>query len=927
MTTVLQSISSGVRYLYHPSGSDPDVFLRVHVAAHGVGDAIVDGLRQRQGHFMVLGQRGAGKSHTLAYVRICIAHDRDLAEQFEPLVFPEESYDILDVADLLQKAIELVAASGRVPRGIESPERFLERLKGSTRESRRDQSAAYLRELARLRGVCFVPFIENLDQIVLQQFRKGEDNVLAELLTSETSWFRIVCSALPDDEELMSAWTKGLFHRLDLRPLRRHELEELLRLSAAEDSRRGNEVARAFLGRLESERYRIRAVLELTGGNPRLALLVYDVAVGCDIDSATLAVNELFDNATPLFKARMEILSPQERKLVVLLSKFGPQSPTELAHHADWQSALVSSLLSRLKTRRVVRRTRSNKRYALGDSLLALWLRWREDSEGVVAVAEFLAAWFTREELTLWLTSEESMEKPTHRLTISRALMLAKPRRRVEVAISAWQAYFEDKLEQTKRLLQHCAEEHPPSATALRVLMAKKTVGKPEVDDLDALGRLVAETPEERLFEALLGSPEVVPSALTIVEYAATALLQIGRFESGVPLLRRVIALDPANSEVQLCLAVGLNSMEEYEEALHHSECAISLDQRNFLAHQVRAHALMQLHRYDEALLALDAAEEIDHGVVAVSTLRATVLLASERFEESLAVFEKSAELSPQEPSLHTGVALALLALNRPAEALSRLRMAASIDPPDASTYGLLGEVLLRHGESDEARAALMKSIELESSVNARLTLFELLCRNGSLDEAIEVLLEGIASHPDSRKLVFRLGAFLAVSGKPLDNYVGRLPQADGCTYASAAYELMLGTKALEERRMDEVVSHIEASIDLVPDTFDDFLLAMVFLQFAELLSSRDFGLVIEIAESKRHQRLGKLLTPLVVAAKHLRGASADDKDALDRAQPEVSKAALAVLESLNKLKGLLPEGDVHESDSQSGRESRRTDD
>ena len=97
-------------------------------------------------------------------------------------------------------------------------------------------------------------------------------------------------------------------------------------------------------------RTKIRAITDLTGGYPRLVLMLYEILEDKPLLDVLKTFNRLLDNLTPYYQHRMADLSPQQQKIIdeIMLSE-GIASPTDIARKVGWKQTIVTSQFKRLK--------------------------------------------------------------------------------------------------------------------------------------------------------------------------------------------------------------------------------------------------------------------------------------------------------------------------------------------------------------------------------------------------------------------------------------------------------------------------------------------------------------------------------------------------------------------------------------------------
>jgi arylsulfatase A-like enzyme/Flp pilus assembly protein TadD len=163
------------------------------------------------------------------------------------------------------------------------------------------------------------------------------------------------------------------------------------------------------------------------------------------------------------------------------------------------------------------------------------------------------------------------------------------------------------------------------------------------------------------------------PENLAALEDTATALAELGRFDSAEGALKRALALAPERASLHLAVAQIEGARGDWSDALTHAGAA--------------------------AALAPD-----DPAVLAV---RAQALDRVGRTEDSRRLLDRGLAIAPDDALLATRYAeIVELRAGRYAEAEQRLRRVVSEQPYLATAWGVLGRTLETAGRSQDARVA-----------------------------------------------------------------------------------------------------------------------------------------------------------------------------------------------------------------------------
>jgi hypothetical protein len=373
-------------YKYTPGQASPEELEATFVGREALLEQLLTRTQQwcagaAPEHTLVLGPRGMGKTHLLRLLAHRAARAAGAAS-LSIAVFPEESYSVGSADELVVELWNRLGMSESVPQRA-APARaawVLDRLKG----------------LHKNEGFRFLLLLDGLD-LLLDQLRQSDEGQIHRLLTTESHICLIGSAA--QAPAAVTDHDRPLYQLLRLerlRPLDAARADELLRKRAewAGDDE--------LLQRWPELGPRARAVAELTGGNPRLLLMLYQSLQLGELPSVIEAFRALLDELTPFYKHVVESRAPQQRKLL-LLAAFHDRgaSPSELAAESGLPERQVSALLGPLVKDRLLRRVRRpgarTSAYPFSEPLLRMWLQMRASPEGerrVRCVVEFFRVWY-----------------------------------------------------------------------------------------------------------------------------------------------------------------------------------------------------------------------------------------------------------------------------------------------------------------------------------------------------------------------------------------------------------------------------------------------------------------------------------------------------------------------------------------------------
>ena len=382
------------RRLYNPAQLTPDE-LKVSFVARE--DTLAEMLRligeQPPGrpcqHVMLIGPRGMGKTTLGLRFLHAIGDAPDLAARWQPVAFHEESYEIGDLADFWLTALRHLTRATNDPRWADRAD-ALARDEGDT-----ERLAAYalsaLMDSCRESGKRLILFVENLDAIFRQLRDESEIHALRATLIERPDILLLgsanaVFQAIRGRGEPFYEF----FRLLILEGLEREDAHRILAALASGEGR--PEIPEA----MQRERGRLETIRRLTGGNPRLLVLACRMLIESPLGSAFEDLERLIDEQTPYFKARIEDLPVQARKVFHCLAEgWSPMLAKEVAGAAKLGSSHASAQLRQLVEKGYAREVRLPKekraRYEVSDRFYNIYYLLRFSRAGRDRLERFVA--------------------------------------------------------------------------------------------------------------------------------------------------------------------------------------------------------------------------------------------------------------------------------------------------------------------------------------------------------------------------------------------------------------------------------------------------------------------------------------------------------------------------------------------------------
>ena len=368
-------------------------------------------------HVLVVAPRGRGKTMLLVRVASELRTNRNFSERLLPVRFMEESQEIFNLGDfwletLFHLAREIGKSDPESAQEIRDTHADLAaRRRG--KELEEHTRAAALEAADRL-GKQIVLMVENLQ-------------TLCEDVDDDFGW-KLRKTLQSEPRIILLATATSRFKGLDDAREPFFELFRIVRLESL-DTDGCRRLWHMASGDTVSER-EIRPLEILTGGNPRLLVIVAGFAQHRSLRQLMENLVSLIDDHTEYFRSHLAGFAKTERRVYIsVIDLWQPSSTGEIAARAHMDVRTVSTLLGRLVNRGAVTVEGSGKKrlYVAAERLYSIYYKLRRERDEASVVRNlilFLVVFYTDDEMkdmSINLDSE-AMQSSTIREGLGRAV-------------------------------------------------------------------------------------------------------------------------------------------------------------------------------------------------------------------------------------------------------------------------------------------------------------------------------------------------------------------------------------------------------------------------------------------------------------------------------------------------------------------------
>lgn len=507
-------------------------------------------------HTLLIGPRGIGKTHLVALVYHRVKALEEVQDRLRVAWLREEEWGITSFMDLLLRILRALEEEHADAALGEEIEAIYAR---SSQEEAERAAAELLTTYVGDRTLLIL--VENLDDIFGGLGTEGQQQLRAYLQNHPFSTLLATAQSLFGGVSVKTSPFYGFFNVHHLKAFSLNEAVQLLTTIAQLEG----DIELADFIQTPKGRARIRAVHHLAGGNPRIYVILSQFLTRTTLDELVEPFMSMLDDMTPYYQARMQWLSPQQRKIVEFLIERRHAVPVkDIAQRTFATHQTISSQLRALRERGYVRSIPVGResRYELREPLMRMCVEVKKHrGKPVRLFVDFLRLWYTQAEL------EQRLER----------FALGDGFER-EYVLQALQEADGGELESP--LLESCWRDCEAHF---------------EAEDFD---------------QALKVAEEMVAIRGTAVDWSihGVALGELGRHKEALASYEKAVELGPEHAEAWAIRGGGLMELGRYEEALVSYEKAVELRPGDAWTWAAQGVVLAALDRWEESFVALDEA-------------------------------------------------------------------------------------------------------------------------------------------------------------------------------------------------------------------------------------------------------------------------------------------------------------------------------
>ena len=381
-------------YKYTPDEMSEQSFLERFVVRDDIFNDIFDDIKSidynvQQQHYLIVGQRGQGKTTLLRKIQLEIKNDKKLSSFLLPIKFAEEQYSVRTLSRLWEEIADYLELNynDNFPTIYEDIEEHFE-------DDDYDlKSFTYLESAIKKQNKKLVLLLDNIDEL-FTKLKPKEIQRLREILLS-SSTFRIIGGSTKMFDQQFD-YSKPFYEFFKIIKLQGLDFEDSKKFMLA----LGNEEQKKKILKVITDTpQRLETLRRLTTGVPRTLVILYEIFLNDD-GNAFDDLLKILDEVTPLYKHRMDDLPPTLQEIVHTLAiNWDGMMTAEIAKKMRMESKSVSSQLKQLEKYEIIDAisTGKNKIYMIKERFFNIWYLMRNgrkyDRQKVEWLVQFLLAW------------------------------------------------------------------------------------------------------------------------------------------------------------------------------------------------------------------------------------------------------------------------------------------------------------------------------------------------------------------------------------------------------------------------------------------------------------------------------------------------------------------------------------------------------
>ena len=655
-------------------------------------------------HHLIIGQRGMGKTTLLKRMEVEL-HKEQYRRRFIPLLYREEQYNVKDLAEFWLNTLDALADSLQAERYstqmVDNIDKKIRELSRKPPKIISEETYKYLIDICCDLHRRPVLLIDNIG-LIFGRLDSGKKNkteqwTLRKLLSENGA--PIVVSGGVTLIDNVNNYGMPFYDFFQIQQLYKLDYEEFKKLlsNLATITNRGITI----FDSINDSRH--KSLLELTGGSPRLTVMLFEqIAKGFSSDIND-DLEKLADSITPFYKARFEELPSQQQIIIDAIAlNWDAISLKELSTATRIQNNQLSPQLKRLVDDGWLETTPAYKTkgnaYFISERFFNIYYLIRNSSrrhkDKVYCLSKFLECFYEKKDLgnisdTLLEKGIVSSEEMRLFLALSNVKTLELDRRE-KIRRKTFETFLTN--EELRKEFDFSEDNFLSEGISLMnsrqyddAINYFKKVININKDYENAWFRkgdcLFFIKQFEEAIDCYNKVIELNPKNEEAWFRKSDCLSFIKQYEEAIDCYNKVIELNPKNEEAWLWKGNCLSEMRQYEEAIDCYNKAIELNPKNEEAWLWKGNCLSEMRQYEEAIDCHNKSIELNPKDEYAWRWKGNCLSDMEQFDKAIDCFNKSIELNSKNFTVWSNKGYALIELKKYSDAANAYERSIEIDP------------------------------------------------------------------------------------------------------------------------------------------------------------------------------------------------------------------------------------------------------
>jgi tetratricopeptide (TPR) repeat protein len=702
--------------LYNPQLQDADTVEKLFVVRQKQFEFLLNKLLQEKEnsipqHHLIIGQRGMGKTTLLKRMEVEL-HKEQYRQQFIPLLYREEQYNVRDLAEFWFNTLDALAdslQSEKYPAPMVADiDKTIRELSRKSPEIISEEAYKYLMDICHNLHRRPVLLIDNIG-LIFSRLDNDKQNktkpwALRKLLSENGA--PIVISGGNTLIDSVNDYGMPFYDFFQIQKLNKLNYEEftklLINLATVTDK------DKTIIASIQENSSRQRSLFELTGGSPRLTVMLFEQIAKGFSSNVYDDLEKLADSITPLYKARFEELPSQQQIIVDAIAlNWDAISLNKLSTATRMQNNQLSPQLKRMVDDGWIETTPAYKAkgnaYFISERFFNIYYLIRNSSrrhkDKVYCLSRFLECFYGKEDLerisdTLLQQGINSSEQMRLYLALSG----------VKALNSSQKKKMQEKVFETFLTNEElCKEFDIP--------------GKNFLSKGRSLYKLKKYSDAINYFNKAL---DINKNDENAWYFKGTCLYALKKYDDALACFDMTLKIDVEFVPAWMQEGAILTYLEKYSDANECFDKVIKLGsaendylENDYLLYN-KGFCLFNLQRYNEALDCYNRATELNSKNEYNWLFKGECLRSLHQFQEALDCYEQAIKLNPKDYYFWFFKGNCLFDMQQYEEAVTCYNEAIKLNPHDSSFWNQKGQTLIELRDYPAAADAYTQSIEID---------------------------------------------------------------------------------------------------------------------------------------------------------------------------------------------------------------------